>query len=147
MKLSKHLTVAEFIASPTATRLGISNEMKPEHLENAKIVAEKLFEPIRAFRGAPIRLNSGYRSEALNKRIGGSKTSQHMKGEAMDLPLTTSEFLWIKDNLDFDQLIWEFGTNDFPQWVHVSYNCSGKQRKQVLRAVKVNGKTKYLPFK
>jgi hypothetical protein len=147
MKLSKHLSVAEFIASPTATRLGISNEMTPEHLENAKIVAEKLFEPIRGFRGAPIKLNSGYRSEALNKRIGGSKTSQHMKGEAMDLPLTASEFQFIRNNINFDQLIWEFGNDTQPQWVHVSYNCSGRQRKQVLRAVKQNGKTKYLPFK
>lgn len=147
MKLSKHLSRAEFEFSPTAVRRGINNEMNATQLAAAIRLAENVFEPLRAFRGAPIKVNSGFRSLALNQAIGGSsKTSQHMKGEAMDLPLTTSEFLWIKDNLEFDQLIWEFGTNDFPQWVHVSYKAKNN-RKQVLRAVKVGGKTKYLPFK
>jgi zinc D-Ala-D-Ala carboxypeptidase len=154
-KLSQHLSIAEFEASPTATRRGISNKMPEEHLAAAKLLAEKVFEPLRAFRGKAIKINSGYRSTALNKAIGGAHkmvggkyvaTSQHCLGEALDLPLTAEEFHWIKDNLVFDQLIWEFGTDQQPQWVHVSY--SGKRnRKQVLKAVKQGAKTVYLPFK
>lgn len=153
-QLSKHLSIAEFEASPTATRLNISNKMPAVHLAAAKLLAEKIFEPLRAFRGRPIRINSGYRSEALNKAIGGAHrivagkyvaTSQHCLGEALDLPLTAEEFHWIKDNLEFDQLIWEFGTDSQPQWVHVSYRAKGN-RKQVLKAVKRAGKTSYLPF-
>ena len=147
MNLSKHLTRAEFEFSPTAVRRGINNEMNATQIASAKLLAEKVFEPLRAFRGAPIRVNSGFRSLALNQAIGGSsKTSQHMKGEALDLPLTTSEFLWIKDNLQFDQLIAEFPRNGQPQWVHVSYKSKGN-RKQVLVAKKVSGKTKYFPYK
>ena len=153
-KLSQHLTIAEFEASPTATRLNISNKMPATHLEAAKLLAEKVFEPLRKFRNAPIRINSGYRSEALNKAIGGAHrivngkytaTSQHCLGEALDLPLTAAEFHFIKDNLVFDQLIWEFGTDTHPQWVHVSYKAKGN-RKQILKAIKRAGKTVYLPF-
>ena len=139
--LSKHLSVKEFEHSDTAVKFGINNSMGKSHLESAKILAEKVFEPLRDFRGAPIKINSGFRSLALNNRIKGSKTSQHMKGEALDLPLTKKEFLWIKDNLEFDQLIYEFGNDSKPEWVHVSY--STKNRKQVLRATKKNGKTVY----
>lgn len=146
MNLSKNLTVAEFEASPTATRLGIENKMNEEQLHNAQLLALKIFQPLREYRGKPIKLNSGFRSEKLNKKIGGSTTSQHSKGQAIDVPLTAEEFYWVKDNLPFDQLIWEFGTDEQPQWVHISYSQS-QQRKQVLKAVKVNGKTKYLKFK
>jgi hypothetical protein len=147
VKLSAHLSVQEFEFSPTAVRLGISNAMTEEHKKNAEALAENVFEKIRAFRGKPIRINSGYRSKALNDRIGGSKTSQHMKGEALDLPLTAEEFHFIRENLEFDQLIWEFGNNDQPGWVHVSYTTHGKNRKQVLRAKKGAKWTVYEPFK
>jgi len=109
-------------------------------------LCEKVFEPLRANFGVPIKINSGFRSLAVNKRLGGSsKTSQHMKGEALDLHIGSKEFHFIKDNLDFDQLIWEMGNATEPQWVHVSYKKAGN-RKQVLRATKKAGKTVYSPF-
>jgi zinc D-Ala-D-Ala carboxypeptidase len=145
--LSPHLSVEEFEFSPTAIRLDVPNKMIPEHKENARQLALKLFEPIRAFRGAPIRINSGYRSLELNKRIGGAKSSQHMKGEAVDLPLTLREAKFIMESLDWDQLIFEHPVNGKPSWVHVSYTTHRKNRKQVLIAVKQNGITKYLPYK
>lgn len=146
MNLSKNLTKAEFEASPTATNLGIANVMTVAQTERAKALAENIFQPLRDRRGKSIKLNSGFRSVELNKKIGGSTTSQHCKGEAIDVPLTKDEFLWIKDNLVFDQLIYEFGNDEQPGWVHVSYSLT-KNRKQVLRAVKVGGKTKYTPYK
>ena len=146
MMLSKNLSKAEFEHSETAKTLGVSNVMTVQHTENAKLLAEKVFQPIRERRGSAIKINSGYRSPELNKRIGGSATSQHCKGEAVDLPLSKEEFLWVKDNLVFDQLIYEFGNDERPSWVHISYS-SKKNRKQVLRAIKENGKTKYIPYK
>lgn len=146
--LSEHLSVREFEFSQSAVRLGFSNAMIPEHKENAIALAKNIFEPVRAFRGAPIKISSGYRSLELNKRIGGSKTSQHIKGEAIDLPLTNNEAKWIIDNLDWDQLIFEFpDKNGDASWIHVSYTKHRKNRKQVLIAVKQNGTTKYLSFK
>ena len=144
MKLSKHLTVAEFEYSPSAVKLRIDNRMNDTQKASATLLAENVFEPIRSYRNAPIKVNSGFRSLKLNKAVGGSSTSQHTKGEAVDLPLTADEFHFIKDNLVFDQLIWEFGDDQQPSWVHVSY--AKKNRKQVLRAKKVNGKTVYVPF-
>jgi len=152
MNLSKHLTLAEAIRSESAKRLGVSNMPTPEHLENGKIVAEKIFEPIREFVGSPVYISSFYRSKALNKAIKGSATSQHCTMEAIDIDMdgtsTTNKeiFDFIKNNLSVDQLIWEFGTSDNPDWVHVSYNTKGKQRKQILKASKINGKTVYTPM-
>jgi zinc D-Ala-D-Ala carboxypeptidase len=151
MKLSEHLDLAEVIKSDTAKRKGISNMPTPEHLENFKKLAENVFEPIRKHFGVPIHISSGYRSKALNTAIGGSLSSQHCQGEAIDIDMDGSAngvtnkmvFDFIKDNLNFDQLIFEFGTKDAPDWVHVSWESSGKQRKQVLRAVKQSGITKY----
>ncbi len=139
MNLSTHLSLKEFV--------GKSGTLPTELLPAAVSLATNIFEPIRLHRGAPIRVNSGYRSPERNKAVGGTKNSQHVKAEALDLPLTKDEFLWIKDNLDFDQLIAEFPVNGKPSWVHVSYNVGGNQRKQVLIAVKLNGKTKYLNYK
>lgn len=149
MQLSEHLSLDEFTYSPTALRKGISNEIDPKHLDSAKILAEKIFEPIREHRGSPIKINSGYRSAKLNKAIGGSTTSQHMKAQALDLPLTSNEAKWVQDNLNFDQLIYEFPVKGKPSWVHVSYNTTpnAKQRKQVLIAISKDGKTSYIPFK
>lgn len=150
MMISKHLSLAEVVRSESAKRRGISNVPTPEHLENFKLLAEKVFEPIREHFGVPIYISSGYRSKELNKAIGGSATSQHCKGEAIDIDVDGSSitnkqvFDYIKDKLEFDQLIWEFGTDKNPDWVHVSY--SKKNRKQVLKAVKLNGATRYIPY-
>jgi len=154
MKLSEHLDLAEVTRSETAKRKGISNEPTPEHLENFKKLAQNIFEPIRKHFGVPIHISSGYRSKALNTAIGGSLTSQHCSGEAIDIDMDGSSngvtnkmvFEFIKANLNFDQLIWEFGTKDAPDWVHVSFETSGKQRKQILRAIKSGGKTAYQPY-
>jgi hypothetical protein len=145
MNLSKHVTQAEFEASGTATNHSILNKMSEFDIERAKLLCEKVFEPLRAYMGTPIRINSGYRSVAVNKACGGSKTSQHCIGEAMDLNIGSKGFHFIKDNLEFDQMIWEFGTDKEPAWVHVSYKKTGN-RKQVLKASKKNGKTIYTKF-
>lgn len=145
--LSEHLSVHEFEFSQSAVRHCFSNAMIPEHKENAKALAKNIFEPVRKHRGAPIKISSGYRSLELNNRIGGSRTSQHMKGEAVDLPLTNEEANYIIGFLDFDQLIFEFPVNGDASWIHVSHTTHRKNRKQVLIATKVNGLTKYLPFK
>ena len=141
MNLSAHVTLAEFENSPTATTHGINNKMSESQIESAKLLCENVFEPLRLYLNTPIKINSGYRSGQLNKKIGGSTTSQHCKGEALDLHIGAKGFNFIKDKLNFDQLIWEFGNDENPQWVHVSY--SSKNRKQVLKATKKNGKTIY----
>jgi zinc D-Ala-D-Ala carboxypeptidase len=152
MKVSAHFALAEFTRSESAKRHGVSNEPTPEHLQNLITLCEKVLEPIRAKYG-PINISSGYRSKALNHYIGGSLNSQHCEAKAADIDMdgmggasNTEIFNYIKDSLDFDQLIWEFGTNENPDWVHVSYN-QGKNRKQVLKALKVNGKTVYSQYK
>lgn len=155
MKLSEHLDLSEVVRSETAKRKGISNMPTEEHIKNFKLLAEKIFEPIRNHFKVPIHISSGYRSKQLNEAIGGSLSSQHCSGEAIDIDMDGSSngvtnaqvFNYIKDNLNFDQLIWEFGTDTAPDWVHVSYESSGKQRKQILKAVKSGGKTSYLPYK
>ena len=147
MKLSEHVSLPEFEHSETATRKGYNNSMNAEQILSAKELCEKIFEPLRKFRGSAINISSGFRGIQLNKAVSGSSSSQHCKGQAMDIKITAQEFHVIKDSLDFDQLIWEFGNDEQPQWVHVSYDrFKTKQRNQVLRAVKVSGKTKYIPF-
>jgi hypothetical protein len=151
MKLSAHLDLSEVIRSESAKRNGISNMPIALHIENFKLLAEKVFEPIRTHFGVPIHISSGYRSVELNKCIGGSLTSEHCSGEAIDIDMDGTPngvtnkmvFDYIKDNLDFNQLIYEFGDSKNPDWVHVSYKSTGKQKKQVLKAVRVNGKTTY----
>jgi len=153
MQLSKNLSLAEVIRSETAKRKGISNMPTEAHIENFKLLAEKVFQPIREHFGVPIHISSGYRSKALNESIKGSSTSQHCSGEAIDIDMDGTDitnaqiFNYIKDNLEFDQLIWEFGTDANPDWVHVSYESTGKQRKQILKAVKKGGATSYVPYK
>lgn len=153
MMLSKNLSLAEVTRSATAKRLGIVNEPTEQHLENLKAVAEDVFQPIREEFMCPIFVSSGYRSEALNDAIKGSSRSQHCSGQALDLDadvygvITNADvFHYILDNLDFDQLIWEYGTDENPDWVHVSYHKDGKNRLQVMKAVSVGGKTKYVPY-
>lgn len=150
MKISEHLDLAEVIRSESAKRNGISNIPTPEHIENFKSLAEAIFEPIRNHFKVPIRVSSGYRSKELNSLIKGSSFSQHCKGQAIDLDMDGTSitnrqiFDYIKDNLPFDQLIYEFGDDNNPDWVHVSYVPNG--RRQVLKAYKINGQTKYFPY-
>jgi len=141
MNLSAHVTLKEFQSSPTATTHGINNQMNESQIASAKLLCENVFEPLRIHLITPIKISSGFRSAQLNKMIKGSLTSQHCKGEAMDIKIGAKGFNFIKDKLDFDQLIWEFGNDENPSWVHVSY--SSKNRKQVLKATKKNGKTIY----
>lgn len=149
MKISEHLDLSELTRSDSAKRAGISNMPTPEHIENLKKLAENVFEKVRNHFGVPIRISSGYRSKELNAKIGGANTSQHSSGEAIDIDMDNTSltnkqiFDYIKSNLSFDQLIWEFGTDSNPDWVHVSYESTGKQRKQVLKAYKLNGKSAY----
>lgn len=148
MRLTAHFNLAEFTRSESAKRHGVSNNPSPEHLENIIVLCERILEPIRAKYG-PIVISSGYRSKTLNHYIGGTLKSQHLEGKAVDIDMdgmgsvTNKEiFEYIKYNLEFDQLINEFNY----AWVHVSYNA-GKNRKQILDALKVNGRTVYAPHK
>jgi len=149
MKLSEHLELAEIIRSESAKRNDISNMPTAEHIANLKLLAEHIFEPIRSNFRCPILISSGYRSKELNAKVGGSNTSQHSLGQAIDIDMDGTSygveneeiFYYIKDKLPFDQLIWEFGTDKNPAWVHVSY--SDRHRRQVLKAIKLNGTTNY----
>ena len=149
MKLTENLTLLEATKSNTATRLGIDNTPPPAIVERMIETAEKIFQPLRDALG-PIRVSSFYRSPDLNRAIGGSKTSQHCKGEAIDMQgiLATNKMLFNSacDLEDFDQIIWEFGTLEEPDWVHVSYSKT-HNRKQILRATKVGKRTAYVPWK
>ena len=145
MNLSKHVTLKEFQASGLATLRNLNNEMSESQIASAKLLCENVFEPLRIYLNTPIKISSGFRCVQLNKMIKGSSTSQHTKGEAMDIKIDAKGFDFIKDKLDFDQLIWEFGNNENPSWVHVSYK-KGRNRKQVLKATKQNGKTKYSSY-
>lgn len=138
--ISKHITYKEATVSQTSVRYGIKNDPNEKQLAAMRLVAEKCFEPMREHFGVPIRVNSFFRCEELNRKIGGAKNSQHMQGEAIDLDaipgtgITNADlFNWLKDNVEFDQLLWEYGDDNQPDWVHVSYNSDGKNRKQVLR--------------
>ena len=148
MKLTEHFALAEFTRSESAKRHGVPNEPTPEHLKNLIVLCEKVLEPIRIKFG-PINISSGYRSKTLNHYIGGSLNSQHCEAKACDIdmdgmggPTNKEIFEYIKNELEFDQLINEFNYG----WVHVSYNL-GKNRRQVLDALKVNNKTVYANHK
>ncbi len=144
MKLSKNLSLAEVTKSTTAKRLGIDNTPDDEWvIENLKAIADVIFQPLRDSFRCPIFVSSGYRSPDLNAAIGGSKRSQHMEGRALDLDAdvyggcTNSEiFNWIRENVEFDQMVWEFGDEDNPDWVHVSYVRDGVNRKRCLKALR-----------
>jgi hypothetical protein len=139
------------VYSRTAERLGLKNDPTDEHLLNMITISEKVFEPLRVHVKGPIKINSFYRGPELNKAIGGSSKSQHCNGQAIDIDdtfgyATNAEmYKWIKENLNFDQMIWEFGTDDNPNWVHVSYVSNDKNRNRCLKAYKdENNKTKYM---
>ena len=135
MNLTRNISLEELTTSQTATRLKINNKPTPEIIENLKVVAAQV-QKVRDHFGKPLIISSGYRSEKLNSAIGGARNSQHTKGEAIDIQSTNGYtnadiFNYIKNNLDFDQLIWEYGTRKEPKWVHISYKKSGN-RKQIL---------------
>jgi hypothetical protein len=154
MQLSKHLSLAEVQRSESAKRAGISNAVLPEHIENFKVLAEKIFQPIREHFGVPIHISSGYRSKELNAKIGGSATSDHCHGRALDLDQDGSKhgvsnndvFNYIKDNLKFKQLIAEFPVNGELSWVHVAYDANNLKN-EILIATKNAGKTVYVSYK
>ena len=135
--------------SRTATRLDIDNKPNNDQMHSMCLIAEEVFEPLRVWVGGPIKINSFFRSPELNKAIGGSSKSQHCHGQAMDIDdtfgrATNAEmFEFIKDNLSFDQLIWEFGTNDNPDWIHISYVSEEENRNIMLEAYKNKGRTAY----
>ena len=151
MELSKSFTLNELTKSQEATRLGIENIPNEEHIENLKILCEKILQPLRDYYGLPVSISSGYRSIALCEAIGSSAKSQHTKGQAADFEIfgvankDVSDF--IVQNLDYDQCILEFWNENEPNsgWVHCSYSINGN-RKQYLKAQKVNGKIVYSPM-
>jgi len=149
-KISKNITYNEAIHSQTAKRLGIENKPNDEQLGNMLTVAQMIFQPLREWVGGPIKINSFFRSPELNKAIGGSSKSQHCKGQAIDIDdvyghaSNAAMFDWIRANLDYDQMIWEFGTDQNPSWVHVSYVDKQSNRNRCLKAYKEKGKTKYM---
>lgn len=148
-KISKNISGREAIESYTAKRKGIENIPSEYHLVNMAALAENVFEPLRKWVGGPVKINSFFRSQELNKAIGGSSKSQHCEGRAIDIDDTygwksnAEMYNYIKNNLDFDQLIWEFGTDDNPDWVHVSYVSVDGNRRRCLKAEKVNNRTTY----
>ena len=149
MKISNNISYQEAIRSNTATRKGIDNTPSDYEVTNMVGVAENIFEPLREWVGGPIKINSMFRCEELNSAIGGSTRSQHCQGRAIDIDDTFGHktnaemFNYIKENLNFDQLIWEFGTDDNPDWVHVSYVSKEENRNRILKAERINGKTQY----
>ena len=148
--ISKHISYKEGTNSVTAIRRGIDNTPNDEQLDNMVLLAEKVFEPLREWVDGPIKINSFFRCPKLNKAIGGSSKSQHCHGQAIDIDDTYGKvansemYHYIKKNLDFDQMIWEFGDDDNPAWVHVSYVSEDDNRRRCLRASKDdNNKTVY----
>ena len=148
--ISKHVSYKEGVYSTTATRRGIDNDPNDEQLVNMELIAEKVFEPLRKYVGGPIKINSFFRCSKLNTAIGGSRKSQHMKGQAIDIDDTfgvvanSDMYSYIKNNLDFDQLIWEFGDDENPNWVHVSYVSKEDNRNRCLKAYREQGRSKYM---
>ena len=147
--ISKHISYKEGAYSNTAIRRGIDNNPDSKQLQNMKLTAEKVFEPLREHVNGPIKINSFFRCPELNTAIGGSSKSQHCHGQAIDIDDTYGKmsnadmYEWIKENLDFDQMIWEFGSDENPAWVHVSYVSASLNRNRCLKAYKEDGKTKY----
>ena len=152
-RISKHITYAEAIHSNTAKRKQIDNTPNQAQVDAMRLLAEKIFEPLRKVVGGPIKVNSFFRSVALNEAIGGVASSQHCKGQAIDIDdvygyKTNAEmYKWIHENLDSDQMIWEFGTDMQPNWIHISYVSQEENRNRCLKAYKEDRRTKYKVIK
>ena len=147
IRVSKNFALSEMVKSATAERLGVDNSPSDIHLVNLTHLAIRILQPVRDEFGV-ITINSGYRSPALNAKVGGSKTSQHCNGQAADFESFSTPnpdlAKWIANNLEFDQLILEFydGVNPNSGWVHCSYNLMGN-RKKIMTALKTGGKVVY----
>ena len=150
MNLSANFNLKEMTKSDTATRLGLDNTPGEVEIENLRLLCEKVLQPVRDHFGKSVTVNSGYRSPESNAAVNGSKTSDHCKGQAADIEIPgvpNAELAqWIMDNCDYTQLILEFYTPGIPDsgWCHVSYDPDNLKM-QELTAVKVAGKTQYLP--
>jgi zinc D-Ala-D-Ala carboxypeptidase len=149
--ISNHITYDEATVSQTATRKGIKNIPNAQELARMKNVATKIFDKVRDHFDVPIKVSSFFRSKELNAAVGGSKTSQHMTGEAIDMQalgkITNAQiYNYIKDNCEFDQLIIEGVSKNYIAWIHVSLRLVGKNRKQILIMHNVNGRTTYTPY-
>ena len=148
--ISKHISYHEGTYSRTGERRDLDNTPNAGQLKCMKEVAKNLFEPLRKWVGGPIKINSFFRGEPVNTAIGGSTRSQHMKGQAIDIDDTFGHktnaemYYYIKDNLDFDQMIWEFGSDENPNWLHISWVSHRPNRKKLTIAKKVNGRTRYV---
>tara|TARA_R100001463_G_scaffold87864_2_gene142510 strand:- start:930 stop:1391 length:462 start_codon:yes stop_codon:yes gene_type:complete len=148
--ISKHVSYHEGTYSRTGERRDLDNTPNEDQLKCMKEVAENLFEPLREWVGGPVKINSFFRGEPVNTAIGGSTRSQHMKGQAIDIDDTFGHktnaemYRYIKDNLDFDQMIWEFGSDENPNWLHISWVSHRPNRKKLTIAKKVNGRTRYV---
>ena len=145
-KISDNISWDEATNSPTAEKLGLDNTPSNEQVKTMKKTADKLFQPLREWCDHPIRINSFYRSPELCEAIGSKATSQHTKGEAIDIDSlgekTNAElFYYIKDNLDYDQIIWEHGDDENPDWIHASYVSKKANRGIALQAYKPKGKS------
>jgi len=151
MKLSNNFTLHELTYSDMAIRKGMNNEPNEEQINNLKLVCENILEPVRANFNSPVIISSGYRSVAVCEAVGSSAKSQHTKGQAADFEIVgianKDVADWIVNNLDYDQCILEFWKESEPNsgWVHCSYNVSGN-RKQYLKAQKIDGKIVYSPM-
>jgi len=155
MVIGKYLTLEECCKSATAIRLGIDNKPNQQQIIALHTLATNIYDKCCEKFLLKIPVTSMFRSKELNATISNSSAnSQHTHGEAMDMDLdgtmngviNAQLFNYIKQNLDFDQLIWEFGTDTNPDWVHVSYDVSGKNRKNVFKASRVNGRVQYKPY-
>ena len=150
MNLTKNFTLAEMTKSETALRHGMANDPSETEIENLRLLCENVLQPVRDYYGMGVKVNSGYRHPLVNSKVGGSTTSDHCKGFAADIEIPgipNAELAeWIAEHLEFRQLILEFYTPGVPDsgWVHVSYNPADN-KKQVLTAMKENGKTVYKP--
>jgi hypothetical protein len=150
MNLSKNFTLAEMTKSETALRHDMDNTPGEKEIGNLKLLCERVLQPIRDHYGKGVKVNSGFRHPEVNAKVGGSKTSDHCLGQAADIEIpgvANAELAeWIRDNLEFRQLILEFYTPGVPDsgWVHVSYVLEDN-KKQVMTATKKDGKTVYLP--
>ena len=148
--ISKHISYKEATYSQTGVRRNLDNTPDEKQIKCMEEVAENIFEPLRRWVGGPIKVNSFFRGEPVNTAIGGSRTSQHMKGQGIDIDDTFGHktnaemYHYIKDNLDFDQMVWEFGTDENPNWLHVSWVSHRANRKKLTIAKTVNGRTKYI---
>ena len=149
-KISKHVSYKEGVRSNTATRLNINNTPDAYAQSNMLAIAHNVFEPLRKWVGGPKKINSFFRSVDLNTAIGGSNSSQHCQGRAMDIDDTFGHktnaemFNYMRAELNFDQLLWEFGDDTNPDWIHVSYISEDENRGRCLKALKESGRTKYI---